>query len=65
MKSFSYVLAALTTIVIVSPAIAEDKPMMKNEGMGMHHSMRHHHKMMGHKMGRMHESSMMKKKDAM
>jgi hypothetical protein len=46
MKKFSYVLAALATIAIAAPAVAQDKPMMK-EGMGdkpmMHNHMRHHH----------------------
>jgi hypothetical protein len=50
MKKISYVLAALATIAIAAPAVAEDKPMM-NEGMheGMHHhrhrgmEMHHHH----------------------
>jgi hypothetical protein len=48
MKKISYVLAALATIAIAAPAVAEDKPM----GEGMHHHMRHrmevhhHHHMM-------------------
>jgi hypothetical protein len=43
MKKISYVLAALATIAIAAPAVAEDKPMM-HEGMheGMHHGMHHH-----------------------
>jgi hypothetical protein len=57
MKKISYVLAALATIAIAAPAVAQDKPMMKEgmrEGMhgGMHHRMhrdmgmhRHHHTM--------------------
>jgi hypothetical protein len=42
MKKISYVLAALATIAIAAPAVAEDKPMMK-EGMhaGMHHGHMH------------------------
>jgi hypothetical protein len=48
MKKFSYVLAALTTIAIAVPPIAnaEDKPMMKEgmKGEGMERPMlRHHH----------------------
>jgi hypothetical protein len=49
MKKISCVLAALATIAIAVPAVAQDKPMMK-EGMGekpmMHHHMHmhvHHH----------------------
>jgi hypothetical protein len=44
MKKFSYVLAALATISIAAPAVAQDKPMMK-EGMhdGMHRHMHVHH----------------------
>jgi hypothetical protein len=62
MKKVSYVLAALATIAIAAPAIAQDKPMMK-EG-GMHHRM--HHKMMMHHHGRMmHHKKMMMKKDGM
>ena len=52
MKKISYVLAALATIAIAAPAVAQDKPMMR-EGMhqGMHHRMEmhnhhHHHHMM-------------------
>jgi hypothetical protein len=55
MKKISYVLAALATIAIAAPAVAQDKPMMK-EGMGdkptmhhhmhMHHHYHHHHMMM-------------------
>jgi len=49
-KKISYVLAALATIAIAAPAVAQDKPMRK-EGMheGMHHWMEmhhHHHHMM-------------------
>jgi hypothetical protein len=42
MKKISYVLAALATIAIAAPAVAEDKPMMKG---GMHEGM--HHRMHG------------------
>jgi hypothetical protein len=45
MKKISYVLAALATIAVAAPAVAEDKPMMK-EGMDkpmMHHHMHVHH----------------------
>jgi hypothetical protein len=46
MKKISCVLAALATIAIAAPAVAQDKPMMK-EGMGdkpmMHHHMHVHH----------------------
>lgn len=45
MKKISYVLAALATIAIAAPAVAQDKPMMK-EGMGekpMTHEHMHHH----------------------
>jgi hypothetical protein len=62
MKKISYVLAALATIAIAAPAVAEDKPMMR-EGMheGMHHHMdhrmdmhhhHHHHSMLRHMMRR-------------
>jgi hypothetical protein len=58
MKKISYVLAALATIAIAAPAVAQDKPMMR-EGMhqGMHHRMEmhnhhHHHHMMRHMMRR-------------
>jgi hypothetical protein len=46
MKKISYVLAALATIAIAAPAVAQDRPMMRE---GMHHhmdrgmEMRHHH----------------------
>jgi hypothetical protein len=56
MKKISLVLAALATIAIAVPAVAQDKPMMKDgmhRGMGMHHHMhkgmmmhRHRHHMM-------------------
>jgi hypothetical protein len=61
MKKISYVLAALATIAVAAPAVAQDKPMMK-EGMhgGMHHRM--HHRMMRHHEGRMmHHKKMMKR----
>jgi hypothetical protein len=54
MKKISYVLAALATIAIAAPAVAEDKPMM---GDGMKKPMMHHH--MKHHM--MHKKMMMKK----
>jgi hypothetical protein len=66
MKKFSYALAALASIAIAAPAMAEDKPMMKKDDMPMHHSMSHHHKMMmHHKMQMMHHKKMMMKKDNM
>jgi hypothetical protein len=65
MKTFSCVLATLTMIAVASPAIAEDKPMMNNDGMKMRHSMRHHHRMMHHTMHKMHENKMTMKKDTM
>lgn len=52
MKKFSYVLAALATIAIAAPAIAQDKPMMGDgmkKPMSKHHMMKKHH-MMHHKM---------------
>jgi len=64
MKKFSYVFAALATIAIAAPAIAQDKPMMHRDDMGMHHRM--HHKMMRHhEMHMMHHKKMMMKKDGM
>jgi hypothetical protein len=46
MKKISYVLAVLAISAIAAPAVAQDKPMMK-EGMGdkpmMHHHMHVHH----------------------
>lgn len=61
MKKISYVLAALATIAIAAPAVAQDKPMVdKKSDMGMHHRM-HHKMMMHHKMGMMHHKKMMKK----
>jgi hypothetical protein len=60
MKKISYVLAAMATIAIAAPAVAQDKPMMDKGGMGMHHSM-HHKMMMHHKMRMMHHKKMMKK----
>ena len=63
MMKISYVLAALATIAIAAPAVAQDKPMMdKKSDMGMHHSM-HHKMMMHHKMRMMHHKKMMKKDD--
>jgi hypothetical protein len=59
MKKVSYVLAALATIAIAAPALAQDKPMMDK---GMHH---HHKMMMHHKMHMMHHKKMMMKKDGM
>jgi hypothetical protein len=42
MKKISYVLAALATIVIAAPAVAEDKPMMRGaKHEGMHHHIDH------------------------
>ena len=58
MKKISYVLAALATMAIALPSIAnaEDKPMM---GDGMKKPMMHHHHMMKKHM--MHKKMMMKK----
>jgi hypothetical protein len=45
MKKLSYVLAALATIAVAVPAVAQDKPMMK-EGMDkpmMHRHVHHHY----------------------
>jgi hypothetical protein len=39
MKKFSYVLAALATIAIAAPAVAQDKPMMHHH---QHHHFHHH-----------------------
>jgi len=65
MRSASLALAALATISIVAPAVAQDKPMMdKKSDMGMHHSM-HHKMMMHHKPRMMHHKKMMMKKDNM
>jgi hypothetical protein len=49
MKKISYVLAALATLAVAAPALAQDKPMMK-EGMDKpmmhkHHHHHHHHHM--------------------
>jgi len=62
MKKISYVLAALATIAIAAPAVAQDKPMMDKGDMGMHHKMmmKHHHMMMRHH-HMMHKKMMMKK----
>jgi hypothetical protein len=57
MKKISYALAALATIAIAAPAVAQDKPMMK-EGMGGKPMMHHH---MHHNMKPMHHHHMMKK----
>jgi hypothetical protein len=65
MKKVSYVLAALATIAIAAPAVAQDKPMMGKEGMGMHHSMHHHKTMMHHETRMMHHKKMVMKKDGM
>jgi hypothetical protein len=60
MKKISYVLAALATIAIAAPTVAnaQDKPMMKE---GMSKPMMHHHHMMHHHMMRHHMKKMMKK----
>jgi hypothetical protein len=57
MKKISYVLAALATIAIAAPAVAEDRMMMHeghhrhmDRGMEMHHQ--HHHHMLRHLMHR-------------
>jgi hypothetical protein len=56
MKKISYVLAALATIAIAAPAVAQERPMMRegmhhhmDRGMEMHHH-HHHHHMMRHMM---------------
>jgi hypothetical protein len=64
MKKVSYVLAALATIAIAAPAVAQDKPMMGKEGI-MHHSMHHHKTMMHHETRMMHHKKMVMKKDGM
>jgi hypothetical protein len=44
MKKISYVLAALATIAVAAPAVAQDKPMMKEGGdKPMMHEQMHHH----------------------
>jgi hypothetical protein len=50
MKKLSYVLAALATIAVAAPAVAQDKPMMQDkpmkEGMDkpkMHRHVHHHY----------------------
>ncbi len=51
MKKLSYVLAALATIAVAAPAVAQDKPMMQDkpmtkEGMEkpkMHRHVHHHY----------------------
>ena len=45
MKKISYVLAALATIAIAAPAVAQDRPMMHE---GMHHHMDHRMEMHHH-----------------
>jgi hypothetical protein len=65
MKRVSYVLAALATIAIAAPAIAQDKPMMAKGDMGMHHSMHHHKMAMHHEAQMTHHKKMMMKKDGM
>jgi hypothetical protein len=51
-KKISYIIAALTTISIAAPALAQDKPMMKHHMMmKKHHVMMHHKKMMMKKDG--------------
>jgi hypothetical protein len=50
MKKICYVLAALTTIAIAAPAIAQDRAMMHegrhmDRGMEMRHHHHHHHMM--------------------
>jgi hypothetical protein len=68
MKKISCVLAALATMAIAVPAVAEDKPMM-HEGMheGMHHQMHrgmgmemHHHHHHHHYHHHYHHHHMMK-----
>lgn len=50
MKKISYVLAAVATIAIAVPAVAQekamDKPMMHHHHMRHHAQMHHHHQMM-------------------
>jgi pentapeptide MXKDX repeat protein len=62
MKKFSYVLAALATIAIAAPAIAQDKPMM-GDGMKKPMMRHHHHMMQKHAMHKhaMHKRMTMKK----
>jgi hypothetical protein len=59
MKQFSYVLAALATIAIAAPAVAQDKPKME-EGMKKPMMKHHHHRMHKHE-----HKKMMTKKDGM
>jgi hypothetical protein len=65
MKKISCVLAALAAMAIAAPAVAQDKPMMKEGGMHhrMHHRMMMHHegRMMHHERRMMHHKKMMKK----
>jgi len=60
MKKTLFVLAALASIGIAAPALAQDKPMM-DHGMRMHHGMGMHHHMMrdGMMMHRHHHHHMM------
>jgi hypothetical protein len=58
LKKISYVLAALAAIAVAAPALAQDKPMMK-EGMDkpmmhdhMHHHMHVHHHYHHHMMNK-------------
>jgi hypothetical protein len=64
MNKISYVLAALATIAIAAPAVAQDKPMMK-EGMGdkpmMHNHMHMHHHYHHHYHHHMMKKPMMEK----
>ena len=46
MKKFSYALAALATLAMPAPAVAQAKPMMKTDDMAIHDRIeRHHHNM--------------------
>jgi hypothetical protein len=48
MKKISYVLAALATIAIAAPAVAQDKAMEKPMDKPMMHHHTHHHVHMHH-----------------
>jgi hypothetical protein len=50
MKKISYVLAALATIAIAAPAVAQDKAMEKPMDKPMMHHHTHHHVHMHHHM---------------
>jgi hypothetical protein len=50
MKKISYVLAALATIAIAAPAVAQEKAMDKPMDKPMMHHHRHHHMHMHHHM---------------